>query len=364
MPTSGTATEKDNLEKPPAAKQVHGNDHGVQSWEKSIGTAPGLTVVQGEEKKEPEVDDFGLPVRPPRRRLSADTSENEEFHEANGRQDSESPRKPSISESISKTDYTRGSLPTNPHPAQPELSSTATPDVGIHRDQSADPTIPGILDTTAVAAPRGVSGWSHQALAPHREQREDHHEEQGWQEMPALAAYDLYDDDGRLVAREARESDEEANAYTGLGGAGKGYTRVQIDEDALSATSMDENTNYLFKPKDGEAIEDEDEQRDPLAQMQATKDLLTEGQRIAYVGVARLAMAIMIKELEDIEGTKGTKKELRIAIESMKMWSQQMMVRLYSHMEIDSSGKFVSGGSSQANKINDISRTNHDRAAD
>lgn len=193
--------------------------------------------------------------------------------------------------------------------------------------------------TTATAANR-VSGWSHQALAPRKEEKIDRHENEEWQEMPALAQYDLYDDDGRLVAREARDSDDEANAYTGLGGAGKGYTRVQIDEDAMSATSMDENTNYLFKPKEGEIIDDEDTQRDPLAQMQATKDLLTEGQRIAYVGVTRLAMATMVKELEDIEGTKGTKKDLRLAVESMKMWSQQMMVRLYSHMEIDSSGLF------------------------
>ena len=84
--------------------------------------------------------------------------------------------------------------------------------------------------------------------------------------MPAFAPYDLYDDDNRLVAREEHDSDNEANAYTGLGGAGKGYTRVQADEDAKSATSMDENTDYLFKAKAGTEVHDEEEeQRDPLA---------------------------------------------------------------------------------------------------
>ncbi|KAI4196259.1 MAG: hypothetical protein LQ348_002338, partial [Seirophora lacunosa] len=194
-----------------------------------------------------------------------------------------------------------------------------------------------VPDATTPTAANGVSGWSHQALAPRKEEKVHQHENEEWQDMPALAQYDLYDDDGRLIAREARDSDDEANAYTGLGGAGKGYTRVQIDEDAMSATSMDENTNYLFKPKEGEVIDDDDAQRDPMAQMQATKHLLTEGQRIAYVGITRLAMATMVKELEDIEATKGAKKEIRLAVEAMKMWSQQMMVRLYSHMEIDSS---------------------------
>ena len=182
----------------------------------------------------------------------------------------------------------------------------------------------------------GVSGWSHQALAPHKPQA-DHEEEDKWQDMPAYAPYDLYDDDNKLIAREAKDSDDEEDAYTGLGGAGKGYTKVQLDEDAQSATSMDENTDYLFKAKGTELADEEEDQRDPLAQLQATKTLLTEGQRIAYVGLTRLTMATMIEELSNLEATKSTKKGLAIAVESTKMWSQQVMVRLYMHMEISSS---------------------------
>lgn len=187
----------------------------------------------------------------------------------------------------------------------------------------------------------GISGWSHQALAPHKPQ-EDHDQEEKWQDMPAFAPFDIYDDNNKLIAREARDSDDEADAYTGLGGAGKGYTKVQLDEDAQSATSMDENTDYLFKqPKGTDLADDGEEQRDPLAQLQATKTLLTEGQRIAYVGVTRLAMANMVKELSGIEDTKNTKKGLGVAVESMKMWSQQMMIRLYMHMEINSSEQIM-----------------------
>ncbi|KAI9835690.1 MAG: hypothetical protein M1819_001867 [Sarea resinae] len=180
----------------------------------------------------------------------------------------------------------------------------------------------------------GASEWSHQQGVPQKEPDEIPLSDDEWQDMPAFAPYDIYDDDGKLIAREAGELDDEAAAYGGLGGAGKGYTRVQIDEDAQSATSLDEDTKYLFKEAGTNVADEDGEQRDTLAQMQATKDLLTEGQRIAYVGLTKLAMAEMIKEAEDIVSTKKTKKGLQTAAEAMKMWSQKMMLRLYAHMEI------------------------------
>ncbi|KAI9680032.1 MAG: hypothetical protein M1817_005048 [Caeruleum heppii] len=186
----------------------------------------------------------------------------------------------------------------------------------------------------------GASEWSHQQVVPQKPDLEElghRKDEEEWQEMPAFAPFDLYDDDGKLIAREAADSDDETAAYNGLGGASKGYTRVNLDEDAQSATSMDENTRYLFENAKGPtADEDDEEARDPLAQLQATKDLLTEPQKIAYVGVTRVGMVEMMNELEAIEGTRATKKDLRLASESLKMWGQKMMVRLYAHMEISS----------------------------
>ena len=181
-----------------------------------------------------------------------------------------------------------------------------------------------------------VSEWSHQRLAPQAAQPEEAEEEESWQAMPALGEYDIYDEENRLVARGMQVQNDEEAAYGGIGGAGKGYTRVQLDEDAQSATSMDEDTSYLFKEGQKNAVEDDEEQRDAAAQLDATKDLLTEGQRIAYVGVARLSIWNMIKDLESFEKTRATKKEINKALESMEKWGQAMMVRVYGHMEIDS----------------------------
>lgn len=337
MPTGDPVTEGEKTEKQIAEKQIHVDDRGVQSWEKGSGVTPEVAVTK-EEKTEPEVDEFGLPVKPPRRRTNEEHPRIKESETVNGLHSQDTSRRSSVTNNVGD----HGQTDKSDLLADKSESTSTAIEGSRHNDVATTvPILSGIPNTTTNSTASRVSGWSHQTLAPRKEAKDNHHEEETWQDMPALAQYDLYDDNGRLIAREAHDSDEEANAYTGLGGAGKGYTRVQIDEDAQSATSMDENTDYLFKQQKGEQDDDDDVQRDPLAQMQATKDLLTEGQRIAYVGVTRLAMATMVKELKDIEETKGTKKELRLGVESMKMWSQQMMVRLYSHMEIDSSEQIM-----------------------
>ncbi|KAG4436900.1 hypothetical protein IFR05_007626 [Cadophora sp. M221] len=188
----------------------------------------------------------------------------------------------------------------------------------------------------------GISEWSHQHTTQ-LDVKAPVEEEDEWQTMPAFAPYDMYDDDNRLIAKE-HNSDVEEDAYEGLGGAGKGYTRVQLDEDAQSATSLDENTQYLFKDVNGGTgageMEDE-EQRDATSQMQATKDLLTEGQRIAYVGMTRLILSDMVTAVETINHTRSSKKDIQLSAEAMQMWSQKMMVRLYAHMEISTAEQIM-----------------------
>ena len=190
-----------------------------------------------------------------------------------------------------------------------------------------------------VSAP-AASEWSHQRQISAATHSDEEVEEEDWQAMPAIDEYDVYDDDGRLVAKGHKEVEDESNPYAGIGGAGKGYTRVQLDEDAQSATSLDDDTNYLFKngvkaPELKDQFEEDEDQRDALTQLEATKDLLTEGQRIAYVGVVRLTIHKMVEALGALERTKAVRKELAKSQEGMDKWGQKMMVRLYTHMDID-----------------------------
>ncbi|KAL0069480.1 hypothetical protein AAF712_003515 [Marasmius tenuissimus] len=98
------------------------------------------------------------------------------------------------------------------------------------------------------------------------------------------------------------------------------YTRLRgVEEDESDEVHL--RTKYLF---------DEDKAMTPLSQMQATKNLLTEGQRIAYVGLCALTCREMAKKLKD-----ANRKELKHAAGNMEIWSMKIMARIYYHMELE-----------------------------
>lgn len=71
----------------------------------------------------------------------------------------------------------------------------------------------------------------------------------------------------------------------------------------------------------------------PLSQMQATKNLLTEAQRIAYVGLCSLTSRQMTQRLRT-----PPRKELKTALSNMDLWRMKIMGRLYYHMELETQG--------------------------
>jgi hypothetical protein len=104
------------------------------------------------------------------------------------------------------------------------------------------------------------------------------------------------------------------------------YTRLRMEEEN-DGDEVHLRTRYLF---------DEDKAMTPLNQMQQTKRLLTEAQRIAYVGLCSLVAREMTQMLRTVHS-----KELKPAIQSMEVWAMKMMGRLYHHMEIATAGLFV-----------------------
>ncbi|KAF4943336.1 hypothetical protein FGADI_13486 [Fusarium gaditjirri] len=229
----------------------------------------------------------------------------------------------------------KGPVETQPEAADPVEKSTGD-EVAVSKEEP--PQLDKVTATPVSptqANRKDISEFSHQKISTKPEEPQKGVDDDDWQEMPSYARYDMYNDDDKLVAREYDPEQDESYEYGGLGGAGKGYTRVTLDDDAESATSMDDNTKYLFKSAAGTSMVDDDEGRDAIGQMQATKDLLTEGQRVAYVGLVRLEIVRLVKEVEKMKSFKKTKKEVGISVESMLMWGQKMMLRLYAHMEIN-----------------------------
>ncbi|KAI5366291.1 Putative alpha/Beta hydrolase [Septoria linicola] len=312
----------------------------------------------------PEADEFGLPVKPPRRRNysldeldSPDQIKQQVIEETGGDVEGQTkvketadPAPTTVLESLTSKDADQARA--NDGPSTPRTSTDGRPleQVDTNSSAKAAPTsltsvrAPGSPSASRHAAKPSVTSigeFSHQQVVPRKSADEvkEEEEEDAWQEMPAVATHRIYDDWGKVLAKGYDEVEDETVAYGTLGGAGKGYTRVQMDEDAKSATSMDDNTAYLFKDQyaRNNVLQDEDEGEamDAMGQLQATKELLTEGQRVAYVGVVRLALAEMQKDFDQLERNKGTRKLVELAGEALKMWSQKVMIRLYSHMEID-----------------------------
>jgi hypothetical protein len=101
------------------------------------------------------------------------------------------------------------------------------------------------------------------------------------------------------------------------------YTRLRADEEE-DADEVHLRTRYLF---------DEDKAMTPLGQMQTTKKMLTEAQRIAYVGLC----ALTAKEM--VQRQKSTRrKELKDSIQNMELWALKVMGRLYYHMDLETAG--------------------------
>jgi hypothetical protein len=101
------------------------------------------------------------------------------------------------------------------------------------------------------------------------------------------------------------------------------YTRLRVDEEN-EADEVHLRTRYLF---------DEDKAMTPLGQMQTTKNMLTEAQRIAYVGLCALIAKEMVQKQKIAQ-----RKELKDSIQDMELWTLKMMGRLYYHMELETAG--------------------------
>lgn len=101
------------------------------------------------------------------------------------------------------------------------------------------------------------------------------------------------------------------------------YTRLRGEEEE-DVDEVHLRTRYLF---------DEDTAMTPLGQMQATKKMLTEAQRIAYVGLCALTAREMMQQQKD-----ARRKELKDAIQGMELWTLKVMGRLYYHMDLEIAG--------------------------
>ncbi|KAG7451899.1 DUF726-domain-containing protein [Guyanagaster necrorhizus] len=163
-------------------------------------------------------------------------------------------------------------------------------------------------------------------------------DDEGWQDMPVIREDELKggldeEDQKRYHYVPSVKGTNAANAIGNIDVDDLGNEwRSKIDHNESEYTRLrvreeDDNddvhlrTRYLF---------DEDKAMTPLSQMQATKNLLTEAQRIAYVGLCSLTSREMAQAMKVVR-----RKELKAAVANMELWAMKIMGRLYYHMELE-----------------------------
>jgi len=184
------------------------------------------------------------------------------------------------------------------------------------------------------------------SFPPPKDIFDDDDDDDGWQDMPVVRedtnASGLDEEDQKKYHYQTSAKSKTAANATGnlidvddLGNEWRSkldrdeseYTRLRVNEEE-DADEVHLRTRYLF---------DEDKAMTPLSQMQATKNLLTEAQRIAYVGLCSLTSREMVQCLK-----VAKRKELKASITDMELWALKIMGRLYYHMELETQGMRVS----------------------
>ncbi|KAI6024567.1 hypothetical protein EDC04DRAFT_2723530 [Pisolithus marmoratus] len=171
---------------------------------------------------------------------------------------------------------------------------------------------------------------------------DDDGDDEGWQDMPVVKEDDLacaLDEEDQKKYHYVQPTKKNATGTTGNATGNlidfddtgiewrskaeqneNEYTRLRVQEED-DADEVNLRTRYLF---------DEDKAMTPLSQMQTTKNMLTEAQRIAYVGLCALTAKEMVKQLK-----RSNRKELKPAAQNMELWMMKILGRLYYHMELE-----------------------------
>lgn len=209
----------------------------------------------------------------------------------------------------------------------------------------------------------------------------------GWQNMPAIASYNVYNEKGELEIRPYQNtgfqnSSQEILSRTTSGGvtsekqktATFGYTKVAAEEQAQRSYKTDRKTDFLFDHKrllrmnnskgslngktdslslprsesdvdnEKELYDEFEEEVEPMndlnadTQLNVTRNLLDEKEKFAYVGAINVLANQMCTELAtlclcvDITSHRKLAQRLQFAQKDSAKWKTEVLSRLYEHL--------------------------------
>ncbi|AOA64005.1 Putative lipase [Komagataella phaffii CBS 7435] len=169
----------------------------------------------------------------------------------------------------------------------------------------------------------------------------------GWKEMDTEISYTIYDNKGEKIDASIKQqiiSQKKDDAPDG-------YTRINAEEQAQKYEEIDKKMDFLFEKEnsnlnrllngshDVEHYEEEDVYSDdddytPLSQLDTTKKMLKESQKVAYVGLVQLCIVEMGIALAEVHGTQTRTmgKKLSKAHATFSSWASSLMTKLHKHI--------------------------------
>lgn len=164
-----------------------------------------------------------------------------------------------------------------------------------------------------------------------------------WKSMKKVTQHNFYDEMGNLEYTK----DEAFNLFNANGG--RGYTKIDTEEQLNKYTELDKKTDFLFEAQhpsnpdlrdglgddDDEIIQGEEsiESDEALA---GTKGMLTESQIFAYIGIVKLTMNDMATELAKLNQRNTTKmaKKLSLSQKNFANWTLYIMSKIVDHFDL------------------------------
>jgi hypothetical protein len=183
---------------------------------------------------------------------------------------------------------------------------------------------------------------------PENDHDDDFFNDTNWKSMKTFTEIDYYNDKGELEF-ETNNFDSLANKV----GGSNGYTKIDTEEQVAKYSELDKKTDFLFKianePNHGspsaqygkedldfehESDYDNEDNLDSHDTLKSTKDMLTESQRFAYVGLTKLITVDMATNLAKLKFSTSNKiaKDLSHGQRNFSNWTMYIMSKLYDHM--------------------------------
>lgn len=168
----------------------------------------------------------------------------------------------------------------------------------------------------------------------------------GWKDMKKVADQNYYDEMGYLEFAKGED-------FAFSGQDVRAYTKINTEEQLKKYANLNEKTDFLFQtrslsePTKDSHIEDEeefDEEAENIESDQAlsgTKSMLSDSQKFAYIGMAKLVMMDMATELATLNQRTAYKisKKLNMSQKNFANWTLYIMSKLCEHLEIQKEEK-------------------------